>query len=117
MINYTRHKLHALIIVHYYLGHYWPTVSALNNDECAEIGGMLLWGKPKYLEKTCPSAVSSTTNPTWPYLGLNLGHRVGKPVSKCLSYETAGSVAQLMLQQSYLQFIKAIRLLYKGFIT
>jgi hypothetical protein len=26
-------------------------------------------GKPKYSEKTYPSATLSTTNPTWPYLG------------------------------------------------
>jgi hypothetical protein len=26
-------------------------------------------GKPKYSEKTCPSATLSTTNPTWPGLG------------------------------------------------
>jgi hypothetical protein len=29
-----------------------------------EIGGMIRSGKPKYSEKTCPSAALSTTNPT-----------------------------------------------------
>jgi hypothetical protein len=41
-------------------------------------------GKPKYSEKTCPSATLSTTNPTWP----NLGHCGGKPATNRLSYDT-----------------------------
>jgi hypothetical protein len=36
-------------------------------------------GKPKYSEKTCFSAALSTTNPSWPDLGLNPGRRGGKP--------------------------------------
>jgi hypothetical protein len=35
-------------------------------------------GKPKCLEKTCPSATLSTTNPTWPDPGWNQGHHSGK---------------------------------------
>jgi hypothetical protein len=41
----------------------------------------ILWnedwqGKPKYSEKTCPSAtLSITTNPTWPDPGSNSGRR------------------------------------------
>jgi hypothetical protein len=38
-------------------------------------------GKPKYSEKTCPSATSSTTNPTWPDLDLNPGRHGGKPAT------------------------------------
>jgi hypothetical protein len=38
-------------------------------------------GKPKYSEKTCPSATLSTTNPTWPDPGSNPGRRNGKPVT------------------------------------
>jgi hypothetical protein len=34
----------------------------IGGDDCGEIGGMKM--KPKYLEKTCPSATLSTTNPT-----------------------------------------------------
>jgi hypothetical protein len=34
---------------------------------------MILVGKLKNLEKTCPSATLSTTNPTWTNLGVNLG--------------------------------------------
>jgi hypothetical protein len=30
--------------------------------------------KLKYLDKTCPNATVSTTNPTWTDLGLNSGH-------------------------------------------
>jgi hypothetical protein len=42
-------------------------------------------GKPKYSEKTCPSAALSTTNPTWPDPGSNPGRRDGKPATKRLS--------------------------------
>jgi hypothetical protein len=54
----------------------------------------ILWngnwqGKSKYSEKTCPSATLSTTNPTWPDLGLNPGRRGGKPATNRLSYGTA----------------------------
>jgi hypothetical protein len=38
-------------------------------------------GKPKYSEKTCPSATLSTTNPTWPDPGSNPGRRGGKPAT------------------------------------
>jgi hypothetical protein len=40
--------------------------------------------KPKYLEKTCRNAALSATNPTWPDLGWNLGHRGGKPATDCM---------------------------------
>jgi hypothetical protein len=46
-------------------------------------------GKPKYSEKTCPSATLSTTNPTWPDPGSNPGHRGGKPATNRLSYVAA----------------------------
>jgi hypothetical protein len=46
-------------------------------------------GKPKYSEKTFYSATLSITNPTWPDLGSNLGHRTGKPATNHLSYDTA----------------------------
>jgi hypothetical protein len=45
-------------------------------------------GKPKYLEKTCPSATLSTTNPTWP----DPGRRGGRPATNRLSYGTAQHV-------------------------
>jgi hypothetical protein len=43
-------------------------------------------GKPKYSEKTCPSATLSTTNPTWPDPGSNPGRRGGKAATNRLSY-------------------------------
>jgi hypothetical protein len=46
-------------------------------------------GKPKYSEKTCPNTTLSTTNPTWPHLGSNPGHRDGKPATDRLSSCTA----------------------------
>jgi hypothetical protein len=46
-------------------------------------------GKPKYKEKTCPSTTLSTTNPTWPDPGSNLGRRGGKPATNRLSYGMA----------------------------
>jgi hypothetical protein len=46
-------------------------------------------GKPKFSEKTCPSAALSTTNPTWPDPGANPGHRGGKPATNRLSYGAA----------------------------
>jgi hypothetical protein len=63
---------------------------------CASPGWLWWWrnrwndlqGKPKYSEKTCPSAALSTTNPTCcPY--ANPGRRGGKPASNRLSYGTA----------------------------
>jgi hypothetical protein len=58
----------------------WPIVPALNDR-------WWVWsswwnknwhGKLKYSEKTCPSAILSTTNPTWPVLGSNPGRHNGK---------------------------------------
>jgi hypothetical protein len=46
-------------------------------------------GKPKYSEKTCPSATLSTKNPTWPDPGSNPGRRGGKSVTNRLSYGAA----------------------------
>jgi hypothetical protein len=66
-----------------YCGHFWPIVPTPDNR----------WGwlwnnwwnedwqrKPKYSEKTCPSATLSTTNPTWRDSGSNPGRRGGKPL-------------------------------------
>jgi hypothetical protein len=37
----------------------------IDEGDCGAIGGMRIGrGKPKYLEKTCPSATLSLTNPT-----------------------------------------------------
>jgi hypothetical protein len=72
-----------------YCGHYWPIVPAPDDR------WWWLWrnwwnkdwqGKPKYSEKTCPSATLCTTNPTWLDPGLNPGRRGGKPATNRLSY-------------------------------
>jgi hypothetical protein len=75
-----------------YSGHYWPIVPAPDDR--------LWWfwrnwwneywqGKPKYSEKTCPSATLSTTNPTWLDPGLNPGRCYGKTATNRLSYGAA----------------------------
>jgi hypothetical protein len=46
-------------------------------------------GKQKYSEKTCSSAILSTTNPTWSDPASNPGRRGGKPATNRLSYGTA----------------------------
>jgi hypothetical protein len=52
-------------------------------------------GKPKYSEKTFPSATLSTTNPTWPDMRSNPGRRGGKPATNRLSYGTASTLGLL----------------------
>jgi hypothetical protein len=47
-------------------------------------------GKPKYSEKSCPSAALSTTNPTC-CPDVNPGRRGGKPATNRLSYGTASA--------------------------
>jgi hypothetical protein len=46
-------------------------------------------GRPKYSEKTCPSANLPTTNPTLPDPGANPGRRGGNPASNRWSYGAA----------------------------
>jgi hypothetical protein len=50
-------------------------------------------GKPKNLEKTCPTAILSTTNPLWPDLGSNPARRGGKPTTNRLSYGSASTTS------------------------
>jgi hypothetical protein len=67
----------------------WPIVPSLDD------GWWWTWsnqwngwkGKTKYSEKTCRSAALSTTNPTWPELGSNPGHRGWKPATYRLSWQ------------------------------
>jgi hypothetical protein len=77
----------------WYVGRCWPIVPAPDDR-----WWWWLWsswwnedwqGKPKYSEKTCPSATLSTTNLTWPDLGSNPGRRGGKPATNRLRYGTA----------------------------
>jgi hypothetical protein len=59
----------------------------IDDDECAAVGGMRI-GRRNRSTRRKPTPVS-TTNRTWPYLGLNMGHRSGKPATNRLSYGTA----------------------------
>jgi hypothetical protein len=68
----------------WYCGHFWLIVP-VPHDRWG-----WLWsnwwdedwqGKPKYLEKTCPSATLSITNPTWLDVSSNPGGRGGKPAN------------------------------------
>jgi hypothetical protein len=65
-----------------------PIVPAPGDYDDGEIGGLMIGGETEVLEKTCPSAALSTTNPTCcPY--TNPGRRGGKPATNSLSYGTA----------------------------
>jgi hypothetical protein len=85
-------QIHMPFFCLLYCGHFWPIVPA-PDDRWG-----WLWsnwwnedwqGKPKYSEKTCPSATLSTTNPTWPDPGSNPGRLGGKPATNRLSYVAA----------------------------
>jgi hypothetical protein len=72
-----------------YCGHFWFIVPALDDRWgwlCSNWWNEDWQGKPKYSEKTCPSATLSTTNPTWPDLGSNPGRRGGKLATNRLIY-------------------------------
>jgi hypothetical protein len=58
-------------------------------------------GKPKYLEKTCPSDTLSTTNPTSPNLGSSSGRRDGKPATNGLSELWHGQTVALLSRQGF----------------
>jgi hypothetical protein len=60
-------------------------------NEYEAVGGIELPEETKYSGKTCPSATLSTTKPTRPGLGSNLGHNGGKPGANCLSYGAASN--------------------------
>jgi hypothetical protein len=57
-------------------------------------------GKPKYSEKTCPSATLFTTNPTWLDLGSNPGRSGGKPETNRLSYGAAIHATSFFIQHT-----------------
>jgi hypothetical protein len=60
------------------------------DDDYGAVRGMRIGrGNRSTRRKPCPSATSSTTNPTWPDLGSNPGRRGGKPATNRLSYGTA----------------------------
>jgi hypothetical protein len=57
----------------------------IDDDECGTMGGIKIGRGNRSI---CPSATLTTTNPTWPDMGLNTGRRDGKPVTNRLSYDT-----------------------------
>jgi hypothetical protein len=72
----------------------WSSSSQWNDDWQA---------KPKYSEKTCPSATLSTISPTWSDPDSNSGSRVGKSATNSLSCGTAFIlvVKSYMFRKSY----------------
>jgi hypothetical protein len=56
----------------------------MDGDECGAVSGKMVRG-------TGPSVTSSTTNPTWPDPGSNLGHHGGKPATNRPSYIMAST--------------------------
>jgi hypothetical protein len=84
---------------------------------CASPGWLWWWrnwwnddwqGKPKFSEKTCPSAALSTTNSTC-CPDANPDRRGGKPATNPLSYVTA--LARVYCTSLYVCFTVAVRFL------
>jgi hypothetical protein len=76
----------------WYCGHYWPIVPV--PDDWWWWVWSSRWnknwqGKPKYSEKTCPSATLSTTSLIRPDSGSNPGRHGGRPATNRLSHSTA----------------------------
>jgi hypothetical protein len=62
----------------------------IDGDEFGAVGGMNEWHrKPKFSEKTCPSAAVSTADPTTLDPGSNPDRRGGKPATDRLIQGTA----------------------------
>jgi hypothetical protein len=74
-----------------YCRHYWPIVPAPDDRWWVWISRWNKdWqGKPKYSEKTCPSATLSTTNPPWTDSSSNPDRRGGKSATNRMSYGEA----------------------------
>jgi hypothetical protein len=78
----------------------WPIAPTPDDRWVWSSGWYENWqGKPKYSEKTCPSATLSTTNPTWSDLDSNPGRCGGKSATNRLSYSTASCIS-LTLQET-----------------
>jgi hypothetical protein len=88
-----------------YCGYFWPIVPTPGDR-----WGWLwrnLWnedwqGKPKYSEKTCPSATSSTTNPTWPDFFKIFLHSILRSTPRSRRVESSRIWSTKMLQSRHL---------------
>jgi len=59
-------------------------------NEYRAFGGMILTRVNRITQRrTCPSATLSTTNPSWPGLGLNSDFHGERPATDRLSHGTA----------------------------
>jgi hypothetical protein len=78
----------------------WPIVPAPDDRWVWSIWCNENWeGKPKYSEKTCPSATLSAMNLTWPHLGRNHGRRGGKRATNRMNYDMALFIVPLHYDQ------------------
>jgi hypothetical protein len=73
-----------------------PVVPTPGDYDDGEIGGMIGRGNRNTRKKTCPSAASSTINPTCSP-DANPCRRCEKPATNCLSYGTAFKLYKRMV--------------------
>jgi hypothetical protein len=119
IINYEWDKLN------WYIGGWSPIGSTRHCGHqyayCANSGWLWWWrnwwnddwqGKPKYSEKTCPSAALSITNPTC-CPDANPVLRGGKPATNRLSYGTAMNGVRWRRKWSWTYY--TIIMLYDGY--
>jgi hypothetical protein len=66
-------------------------------NEYGVVGGMRIGRGSQSTSRAYPSASLSTTNPTWPVMGLNLGCHSGKLAANHVSYGTAEIVLDVDL--------------------
>jgi hypothetical protein len=87
-----------------YAGHWW--VHFTSPGWCCTWVWSIRWNetwqsKPKYSEKTCPSATCSTINPTWSDLVSNPGCWGGKPTTNPTTNRLSGGGTVLILPNKF----------------
>jgi hypothetical protein len=79
------------------------------DGDCGEIGGNEdCQGKPKYSERTYPSAILSTTNPTWLDSGLYPGRHGEKPATNRMSLRRGQDSTFLLKHSKFSIFLSII---------
>jgi hypothetical protein len=73
-------------------------------------------GKPKYSENPAPRVTLFTTNPTWPDLGSDPGHRCGNSATNRLSYGTENRNTQSTVGDECSNKISLAWIQYKNFL-